>query len=56
VWKEKREAIAQTVDALGDQFLPAIHAGWLTYILKTYPDGEVDEGYAIGQGALVLDD
>jgi hypothetical protein len=55
VWKEKSEAIAQTVDALGYQFLPAIRAGWLTYNRKTYPDREVVEGYAIGQGVLVLD-
>ena len=56
LWKEKREAIAQTVDALGDQFLLEIRAALLTYIRKTYPDEEADEVYAIGQGAWVLDD
>ncbi len=56
VRKVKCETMAQTVDSLGDQLLPAIRAGWPTYIRETYLDGEVDEGYAIGQGALVLDD
>ena len=29
MWQDKRTAIAQTVDALGDQFRPAMRAGWL---------------------------
>jgi hypothetical protein len=32
VWQDKRAAIAKTVDDLGDQFRPAMRAGWLAYI------------------------
>ncbi len=32
VWQDKRAAIAKTVDDLGDQFRPAMRAGWLSYI------------------------
>ena len=39
VWQEKRAAIAATIDQLGDKFKPELHAGWLAYIRKTYPDG-----------------
>ncbi len=39
VWQDKRAAFAQTVDTLGDQFRPAMHAGWLSYIQQAYPDG-----------------
>ena len=30
--------IAKTVDDLGDQFRPAMRAGWLAYIRTAYPD------------------
>ena len=56
VWQEKRDAIAKTVDALGDEFKPAMRAGWLAYIRKTYPDGAAAAVDAIGEGTLVLDD
>ena len=39
IWLDKRAAIAQTVDELGDEFKPAIHAGWMAYICTAYPDG-----------------
>ena len=39
IWLDKRAAIAQTVDELGDNFKPAIRAGWMAYIRKAYPDG-----------------
>jgi hypothetical protein len=39
VWQEKRDAIAQTVGALVDEFKPAVRAGWMAYIRKTYPVG-----------------
>ena len=32
VWQDKRTLIAQSVDNLGDQFRPAMRAGWLSYI------------------------
>ncbi len=32
VWQEKHDAIAKTVDALGDEFKPWILAGMLGYI------------------------
>ncbi len=58
VWQEKRSAIAASVDSLGDQFRPAMRAGWLTYIRNNYPEGSEHEttGPAIGKGALVLGD
>ncbi len=46
----------KTVDALGDEFEPAMRAGWLAYIRKTYPDGAAAAVDAIGEGTLVLDD
>jgi hypothetical protein len=55
VWQEKWDAIAKTVDALGDEFQPAMRAGWLAYIRKTYPDGAAAAVDAIGEGTLVLD-
>jgi hypothetical protein len=56
VWQEKRAAIAQTVEALGDQFRPAMRAGWLSYISKTYPDGDASSVQAVEQGPLVVGD
>jgi hypothetical protein len=47
-----QQLILQIVDALGDEFKPAMHACWLAYIQRTYPYGAVDE---VGQGPLVLD-
>ena len=55
-WQDKHAAIALTVDALGDQFKPATHAGWMKYIRQTYPDGAVAVVVvAIGEGSLVLE-
>ena len=56
VWQEKRDAIAMTVNSLDDEFKPAMRAGWLAYIRKTYPDGAAAAVDAIGEGTLVLDD
>ena len=55
IWLDKRADIAQTVDALGVDFKPAMHAGWMAYIRKVYRDGAADGGHAIGQGPLILD-
>ena len=51
IWQDKRAAIAQTVDELGDNFKPAMRAGWMAYIRKAHPDGRI----AVGQGQLVID-
>ena len=56
VWQDKHTAIAQSVDALSDQFKPAMRAGWMKYISQTYPSGVVAPVVAIGEGTLVLDD
>ena len=56
MWQDRRAAIAQTVDALGDQFRPAMRAGWLAYIKKAYPEGVAKVTHSLGQGTLVVDD
>ena len=46
--------ISQSVDKLGDQFRPAMRAGWLSYICRAYPDdGAADAGPIVGEGILV---
>ena len=55
IWLDNCKAIAQTVDALGDEFKPAMREGWMSYIRKKYPNGSADGGHAIGQGPLILD-
>jgi hypothetical protein len=55
VWQDKRTAIAQSVDALGDQFRPAMRSGWLSYIRRNYPEDAADgAGPAVGEEMLVL--
>ena len=57
VWQDKRAAIAKTVDDLGDQFRPAMRAGWLSYIRQAYPANAAPvAGPPVGQGLLVLPD
>jgi hypothetical protein len=57
VWQDKRTLIAQSVDSLGDQFRPAMRAGWLSYIRRAYPDdGEPDAGLVVGEGTFVVQD
>ena len=57
VWQDKRTLIAQSVDNLGDQFRPAMRAGWLSYIRQAYPDNAAPAaGPPVGQGTLVLPD
>ena len=57
VWEGKRTAIApsESVDALGNQFKPALRAGWMKHISQTYPDGAVAVVVAIEEGSLVLE-
>ncbi len=40
VWTEKRKSIAQNLDNLGNEFRPAIRAGWLSYIRRVYQEEE----------------
>ena len=54
IWLDKRAAIAQTVDALGDEFKPAMRAGWMAYIRKAYPDGSASGRIVVGQTPLVF--
>jgi hypothetical protein len=57
VWQDKRTLIAQSVDNLGDQFRPAMRAGWLSYIRRAYPeDGAADAGPVVGEVILVVAD
>ena len=57
VWQDKRTTIAQSVDNLGDQFRPAMRAGWLSYIRRAYPeDGAADAGPVVGEVILVVAD
>jgi len=54
VWQD---LIAQSVDNLGDQFRPAMRAGWLSYIRRAYPeDGAADAGPVVGEVILVVAD
>ena len=55
IWQDKRAAIAQTVDELGDNFKPAVRSGWMEYIRKAYPNGSASGRIALGQGQLVID-
>ena len=55
LWQDKRTLIAQSVDNLGDQFRPAMRAGWLSYIRRAYPeDGAAVAGPAVGEGTFVV--
>ena len=57
VWQDKRTLIAQSVDKLGDQFRPAMHAGWLSYIHSAYPEDAADKsGPVVGEGIFVVQD
>ncbi len=56
VWKDKRIAIAKRVDNLGDQFRPAMRAGWLAYITRNYPEDAASAGPVLGEGELVVAD
>ncbi len=53
VWQDKRAAIAKTVDDLGDQFRPAMRAGWLTSVTDNATPAA---GPPVMQGTLVLPD
>ena len=57
MWQDKKAAIAKTVDELGDEFRPAMRAGWLSYIRQAYPEtADPAAGPPVGQGTLVIPD
>jgi hypothetical protein len=57
VWQDERDIIAESLDNLGDQFRPAMRAGWLNFIRNAYPDGDgVVAGPAVGIGPFTLPD
>jgi hypothetical protein len=57
VWQDKRADIAQSVEALGDKFRPAMRAGWLKYIQIAYAAGSASAAASsIGQGILFVPD
>ncbi len=56
VLQDRCAAIAKTVDALGNQFRPAMSAGWLSYIKTSYPDGVAAIVQSVGEGTLVVPD
>ncbi len=56
VWADKQAEIAKKVDDLGNQFRPAMRAGWLAYTTKTYIKEAFRTGPALGQDALVVAD
>ena len=55
IWMDTRAAIAQSVNELGDEFKPAMRAGWMAYVRKAYPEGSASRRIAVGQAPLVLD-
>ena len=57
VWQDKRTLIAQSDDNRGNQFRPAMHAGWLSYIRSAYPEDAADKsGPVVGEGIFVVQD
>ncbi len=57
MWTDKRKSIVQNLDNLGDEFRPAMCAGWLAYISSVYgAEGAPDVGGIEGEDTLVVDD
>ena len=57
VWQDKRTLIAQSVDKLGDQFRPAMRAGWRSFIRSAYPENDaIDSCPVVGEGIFVVQD
>ena len=50
VWSDKRKLIAQNLDNLGDQFRPAMRAGWLSYIRRVYKEEDCAANVGIRYG------
>jgi hypothetical protein len=57
MWQEQRADIAQSVEALGDKFRPAMCAGWLKYIQTAYAAGPASTAASsTRQGTLIVPD
>ena len=58
VWSNKKKSIAETIDNLGDEFRPAMRAGWLSYIRRVYrgEEGAADVDLIVGEDTLVVED
>jgi hypothetical protein len=58
VWSNKKKSIAENLDSLGDEFRPAMRAGWLSYIRRVYREEEVaaDVDLIVGEDTLVVED
>ena len=56
IWHPTSEkTLDELLAAWGDQFRPAIRAGWLSYICRVYPhDGAPDAGLVVGEGTFVV--
>ena len=53
--RTKGRLLPKNVDDLGDQFRPAMHSGWLSYIRKAYPGSDAPDA-GPPEGTLVLPD
>ncbi len=53
---DKHADIAKKIDDMGDKFRPAMQAGWLAYITKTYNKKAFSTGPALGRGPLIVAD
>ena len=58
MWSGKRKSIAKSVDNLGDQFRPAMRAGWLSYIRRVYQEeeGAANVCLVVGEDTFVVAD
>ncbi len=59
IWVDKRAAIANRVEDLGDQsdqLRPAMQKGWLAFIRKNYSADADEFEAAMGQGESILPD
>jgi hypothetical protein len=58
VWSNKKKSIAENLDNLGDEFRPAMSAGWLSYICRVYreEEGAADVNLIVGEDTLVVED
>ena len=58
VWSNKKKSIAESIDNLGDEFRPAMRAGWLSYIRRVYrgEEGAANVDLITGEDSLVVHD
>ena len=57
-WQERRKAIADTIDTLGEDYRKPLRDGWLKYIREFYSEGSAASPGALkcNLGATVLDE